>query len=48
MFTSRYLNNPLNSIHESALRLIDNDVLPLDGILENNKQKAYIKKVLSH
>ena len=25
MFTSRYLNNLLNSIHERALRLIYND-----------------------
>ena len=45
---SWYLNNPLNSIHERALRLICNDVLPFDGILDNNKQKAYIKKVLIH
>ena len=45
MFTSRYLNNASNSIHERALRLIYNDYeLPFDGILEDNKQKAYIQK----
>ena len=41
MFTSRYLNNALNSIHERALRLIYNDYeLPFDRILEDNKQKS--------
>ena len=46
MFTSRYLNNALNSIHERALRLIYNDYeLPFDRILEdNNKQKNINQK----
>ena len=45
MFTSRYLNNPLNSIHERALRLIYNDYeLPFDRILEDNKQKSINQK----
>ena len=45
MFTSRYLNNALNSIHERALRLIYNDYeLPFDRILENNKQKSIHQK----
>ena len=45
MFTSRYLNNALNSIHERALRLIYNDYeLPFDRILEDNKQKSIHQK----
>ena len=45
MFTSRYLNNALNSIHERALRLIYNDYgLPFCRILENNKQKNIYQK----
>ena len=49
MFTSRYLNNALNSILERALRLIYNDYkLPFDRILEDNKQKSIHQKTLSH
>ena len=49
MFTSRYLNNALNSIHERALRLIYDDYeLPFDRILEESKQKSIHKKTLSH
>ena len=49
MFTSRYLNYALNSIHERALRLIYNDYeLPFDRILEDTNKKVYIKKILSH
>ena len=45
MFTSRYLNNALNSIHEEALRLIYNDYeLPFDRILQDNKQKNIHQK----
>ena len=45
MFTSRYLNNALNSIHERALRLIYNDYeLPFDRFLEDNKQKSIYQK----
>ena len=45
MFTSGYLNNALNSIHERALRLIYNDYeLPFDRILEDNKQKSIHQK----
>ena len=45
MFTARYLNNALNSIHERALRLIYNDYeLPFDRILEDNKQKSIHQK----
>ena len=44
MFTSRYLNNELNRIHERALLLICNDCeLPFDGILEDKSKKACIK-----
>ena len=43
MFTSRYLNNALNSIQQRALRLIYND-LPFDRILEDNKQKSIHQK----
>ena len=40
MFTSRYLNNVLHSIHERALRLIYKDYeLPFGRILEDSKQK---------
>ena len=45
MFTSRYLNNALNSIHERVLRLICNDYqLPFVRILEDNKQKNIHQK----
>ena len=45
MFTSRYLNNALNSIYKRALRLIYNDYeLPFDRILEDNKQKSIHQK----
>ena len=45
MFTSQYLNNALNSIHERALRLIYNDYeLPFDRILEDNKEKSIHQK----
>ena len=41
MFTSRHLNNALNSIHERALYLIYNDCeLSFDRILEDSKQKS--------
>ena len=41
MFTSRYLNNALNIIHERALCLIYNYYeLPFDRILEDKKQKS--------
>ena len=49
MFTCRYLNNALNSIHERALLLIYNDYeLPFDRILEDNRQKSIHQKILSH
>ena len=45
MFTSRYLNNALNSIHERASRLIYNDYkLLFDRILEDNRQKSIHQK----
>ena len=45
MFTSRYLNNVLNNIHELALRLIYNDYeLPFDRILKDNKEKSRHQK----
>ena len=45
MFTSRYLNNALNRIHERAFRLIYNGYeLPFDRILEDNKQKSTHQK----
>ena len=45
MFTSRYLNNALNSIHERALRLIYNDYkLHFDRILADNRQKTTHQK----
>ena len=45
MFTSRYLNNVLNSIHKRALRLTYNDFeLPFDTMLEDNKQKSINKE----
>ena len=45
MFTSRYLNNALNNIHERALRLIYNNYeLPFDRILEDNTQKSIHQK----
>ena len=42
MFTSRYLNNVLNSIHKQTLHLIYE--LPFDRILEYNKQKSIHQK----
>ena len=45
MFTSRYLDNALNSIHERALRLIYNDYeLPCDRILQDRNQKSIHQK----
>ena len=45
MFTSQYLSNALNSIHERPLRLIYNDYeLPLDRLLEDIKQKSIHQK----
>ena len=45
IFTSRYLNNASNSIHERALRLIYNDYeLPFDRMLDDNKQKKHTSK----
>ena len=45
MFTSRYLNNALNSIDERALRLIYNDYeQPFDRTLEDNRQKGIHQK----
>ena len=41
MFTSRYLNNVLKSVHERVLRLIYIDYeLSFGIILEENKQKS--------
>ena len=41
MFSSRYLNNALNNIHERALRLICNDYeKSLDSILTENNLKT--------
>ena len=49
MFTSRYLNNELKSIHERALRLIYIDYeLPSERILVDHKQKSIYQKMLSH
>ena len=45
MFTSRYLTNLLNGIHERSLRLIYNDYkLLFNRILRDNKQKSIYKK----
>ena len=45
MFTSQYLNNALNCIHGSSLRLIYNDYkLPFNRILKDNKQKSIYQK----
>ena len=45
MFTSRYLNNALSSIHEKALRLIYNVYkLPFDRLLEDKKHKSMHQK----
>ena len=45
MFTSRYLNNELKSIHERALRLIYIDYeLPSERILVDHKQKSIYQK----
>ena len=47
MFTSRYLNNVLNSIHKRALRLIYIDYeLPFHRI-QDNKQKKHTSKKIS-
>ena len=46
MFTSIYLNDTLNSIHERALRLVYNDYeLPFDRILEDT---SLIPPIMSH
>ena len=48
MFTSRYLNNALNNIHERALRLIYNDhEKSFNSILTENNLKIFIKKILN-
>ena len=45
MFTSRYLNNALSSIHEGTLSLIYNDYeLAFERILEKKKQKSIHQK----
>ena len=47
MFTSRYLNNELNNIHERALRLIYNDhEKSFNSILTENNLKTIHKKNL--
>ena len=49
MFTSRYLNNALNNVHERALRLIYNDhEKSFNSILtENNLKTIHQKKTLN-
>ena len=48
MFTSRYLNNTLNNIHERALRLIYNDhEKSFDRILTENSLKTIHQKALN-
>ena len=49
MFTSRYLNNVLKSVHERVLRLIYIDYeLSFGIILEENKQKSiHLKNIES-
>ena len=45
MFTSRYLNNALSSIHEQTSRLIyNNDKLPFNRILDKNRPKSIQQK----
>ena len=47
MFTSRYLNNALNNIHEQVLRLIFNDhEKSFNSILTENDLKTIHKKPL--
>ena len=47
MFTSRYLNNALNNIHERALRLICNDhEKSFNSILTENNLKTIHQKNL--
>ena len=47
MFTSRYLNDAFNNIHERALRLIYNDhVKSFNSILTENNLKTIHKKTL--
>ena len=47
MFTSRYLNNALNNVHERALRLIYNDhEKSFNNILIENNLKTINKKIL--
>ena len=47
MFTSRYLNNALNNIHERALRVIYNDhKKPFNIILTENNLKNINQKIL--
>ena len=48
MFTSRYLNNTLNNIHQRALRLINNDhEKSFDRILTENNLKTIHQKTLN-
>ena len=47
MFTSRYLNNTLNNIHERALRLIYNDhEKSFNSVLTENNLKTIQQKIL--
>ena len=47
MFTSRYLNNALNNVHERALRLIYNDhEKSFNSILTENNLKTIHQKNL--
>ena len=48
MFTSRYLNNALNNIHERALRLLCNDhEKSFNSILTENNLKTILQKTLN-
>ena len=48
MFTSRYLNNALNNVHEQALRLIYNDhEQSFNSILTENNLKTIHQKTLN-
>ena len=48
MFTSRYLNNALNNIHERALRLLYNDhEKSFNSILTENNLKIILQKTLN-
>ena len=48
MFTSRYLNNALNNIHERALRLLYNDhEKSFNSILTENSLKTILQKTLN-